>query len=181
MISGADKTGIDSTSNNDNRITQVGKIIRRFKIDELSQLYNVLIGNMSLVGPRPNVMHEAKNYTNLESKVLTVRPGITDFASIVFSDEGKILENSNDPNKDYDALIRPGKGWLGVFYVENRNLLIDIIIIFTTVIAIFSRSTALKLVTSTLRLLKAPKQLIDLSKRDTRLAPGIPYGAELEN
>ena len=116
MVLGADKSGVDSTGNNDIRITFVGKIIRKFKIDELSQLFNVVIGNMSLVGPRPNVIHEAKKYTKYESLVLSVRPGITDFASIVFSDEGKILESSNDPNADYDKLIRPGKGWLGVLY-----------------------------------------------------------------
>ena len=181
MVLGADKIGVDSTGNNDIRITFVGKIIRKFKIDELSQLFNVVIGNMSLVGPRPNVIHEAKKYTKYESLVLSVRPGITDFASIVFSDEGKILESSNDPNADYDKLIRPGKGWLGVFYIENRNLLIDIIIILITVISIFSRSISLKLVTKTLKYLNAPEELITLSKRDFKLVPGIPFGSDQEN
>ena len=89
----ADKTGVNSTSINDDRITKLGHIIRKFKIDELTQLWNVLIGDMSLVGPRPNVLVDVDLYTNTENKLLEVKPGITDFSSIVFSDEGKILEN----------------------------------------------------------------------------------------
>ena len=115
MIINADSTGVDSTSSNDNRITSVGKFIRKFKIDEISQLINVLLGDMSLVGPRPNVLREILMYTDLEKELLTVKPGITDFASIVFSDEGEILSDSDDPDIDYNQLIRPGKGYLGNF------------------------------------------------------------------
>ena len=90
MIVDADKSGVDSTSVNDKRITKIGKIIRKYKFDEFTQLINVLIGNMSLVGPRPNVERETSLYTEIEKKILEVKPGITDIASIVFSDEGEI-------------------------------------------------------------------------------------------
>jgi lipopolysaccharide/colanic/teichoic acid biosynthesis glycosyltransferase len=101
MIMNADKTGVDSTSSNDKRITGVGKFIRKYKLDELSQLWNVLIGDMSLVGPRPNVKRETDLYTIEEKKLLIVRPGITDFSSIVFSDEGEILKDQIDPDIAY--------------------------------------------------------------------------------
>ena len=130
MIINADSSGVDSTSNNDTRITIVGKFIRKFKLDELSQIYNVLIGDMSFVGPRPNVKNETDLYTNEEKVLITVKPGITDFSSIVFSDEGEILSNSVDPNIDYNQLIRPGKSMLGIFYVNNNNLILDIKLIF---------------------------------------------------
>ena len=139
MIINADSTGVDSTSSNDNRITSVGKFIRKFKIDEISQLINVLLGDMSLVGPRPNVLREILMYTDLEKELLTVKPGITDFASIVFSDEGEILSDSDDPDIDYNQLIRPGKGYLGIFYIRNQSIKLDLMLIFLTAIAILSR------------------------------------------
>ena len=101
----ADKNGVNSTSINDNRITKLGHIIRKYKIDELTQLWNVLSGDMSLVGPRPNVLKDVNLYTNEEIELLTVEPGITDFSSIVFSDEGKILENKENPDLSYNQLI----------------------------------------------------------------------------
>ena len=87
MVINADKSGIDSTAANDNRITALGQFIRRYKLDELTQLWNVLKGDMSLVGPRPNVKRETDLYTPVERKLLDVKPGITDISSIVFSDE----------------------------------------------------------------------------------------------
>ena len=99
MIVGADKSGVDSTSDNDMRITPIGYKIRRYKLDELIQLWNVLKGDMSLVGPRPNVKPETDLYTNIEKGLLSVRPGITDFSSIVFSDEGDILEGKIDEQR----------------------------------------------------------------------------------
>ena len=141
MIINADSTGVDSTSSNDNRITSVGKFIRKFKIDEISQLINVLLGDMSLVGPRPNVLREILMYTDLEKELLTVKPGITDFASIVFSDEGEILSDSDDPDIDYNQLIRPGKGYLGIFYIRNQSIKLDLMLIFLTAIAILSRKS----------------------------------------
>ena len=113
--------GFQSTSSNDPRITHIGYFIRKFKLDELSQLVNVCLGQMSLVGPRPNVKSETDEYTNIEKKLLSVKPGITDFSSIVFSDEGEILKESDDPDLDYNQLIRPWKSRLGIFYIENRS------------------------------------------------------------
>ena len=113
MVVNADKSGVDSTSANDSRITLLGNFIRKYKIDELPNFFNIIMGEMSFVGPRPNVKRETDLYTNVEKQLLTVRPGITDFASIVFSDEGDILEGSKDPDLDYNQLIRPWKSRLG--------------------------------------------------------------------
>ena len=93
MIINADQSGVDSTSSNDSRITKLGKFIRKFKIDELPNFINIFKGDMSFVGPRPNVKRETDLYTNKEKLLLSVRPGITDLASIVFSDEGDILKD----------------------------------------------------------------------------------------
>ena len=101
MVINADKSGVDSTSSSDIRITFVGHLLRRYKLDELTQLWNVLKGDMSLVGPRPNVKRETDLYTLEERKLLIVRPGITDFASIVFYDEGEVLKDTKDPDIAY--------------------------------------------------------------------------------
>ena len=98
-----------STSKKDPRITPIGSFIRRIKIDELPQLFNVLWGHMSLVGPRPQVLNAVKKYYNKEKQLLSVKPGITDFASIVFADEGEILSDSVDPDLCYDNKIDIGK------------------------------------------------------------------------
>ena len=110
MVEDADKLGADSTSANDMRVTQVGRFIRKFKLDEFSQLINVLIGDMSLVGPRPEVQKFVDMYTE-EEKLFTVRPGITDWASIRFHNEGEIIEASGikDADEAYALLIRPEK------------------------------------------------------------------------
>ena len=125
MVINADKTGVDSTSANDGRITTVGQVIRRYKLDELTQLWNVLTGDMSLVGPRPNVRRETELYTPEEKTLLTVKPGVTDFSSIVFSDEGEILRDYADPDIAYHQLIRPWKSRLGIFYVERQSFVLD--------------------------------------------------------
>ena len=101
MVKNADKTGVDSTGANDMRITAIGHFIRRCKLDELTQLWNVIKGDMSLVGPRPNVKRETDLYTAQERNLLTVRPGITDFASIVFADEGDIDRKSTRLNSSH--------------------------------------------------------------------------------
>ena len=121
MVKNADRAGIDSTSANDQRITGIGRFIRRFKIDELPQLWNVAKGDMSLVGPRPNVVREVDLYTAEERHLLDARPGITDLASIVFADEGDILADKADPDIAYNQLIRPGKSRLGLFYVGQPH------------------------------------------------------------
>ncbi|MCI5134816.1 MAG: sugar transferase [Candidatus Electrothrix sp. AW2] len=178
MISGADKSGVDSTSAEDKRITAVGRMIRQYKLDEFTQLWNVFLGDMSLVGPRPNVQRDVALYTDKEKSLLNVRPGITDFASIVFSDEGDILAGSDDPDLRYNQLIRPWKSRLGIFYIDNRSLLLDIQLILLTIIAIFSRRKALHGVTALLHNLKADELLIQIAAREQTLVPYPPPGAE---
>tara|TARA_Y100000991_G_scaffold215662_1_gene207199 strand:- start:2927 stop:3658 length:732 start_codon:yes stop_codon:yes gene_type:complete len=178
MIIDADKTGVDSTSSDDNRITGIGKFIRRFKIDELSQLINVLLGDMSFVGPRPNVRAEIDQYTNLERNLLSFKPGITDFSSIVFSDEGDILEGSEDPDLLYNQIIRPWKSRLALVYVKNSNLLLDIKIIFLTILSIVNKERALKTIKNILIKLGASDKVIEISQRKIDLEPYPPPGSQ---
>jgi lipopolysaccharide/colanic/teichoic acid biosynthesis glycosyltransferase len=178
MIKNADKSGVDSTSKDDQRITPVGQFVRKYKLDELTQLWNVLKGEMSLVGPRPNVKRETDLYTQEEKKLLSVRPGITDFASIVFSDEGDILAGKAAPDIAYNQLIRPGKSRLGIFYVEHSSLGVDITLMWLTAMAIVSKPAALRGVVRLLARLGAPSDLIELARRDKPLMPAPPPGAQ---
>jgi hypothetical protein len=132
---------------------------------------------MSLVGPRPNVKRETDLYTIEEKKLLTVRPGITDFSSIVFSDEGDILKDQSDPDIAYNQLIRPGKSMLGIFYIENRTFIIDIKLIYLTVIAIMSKEKALSSLVFILKKLDATDLLINIASRKQKLYPMPPPGA----
>ena len=176
MVVNADKSGVESTSAADNRITGIGHFIRRYKLDELSQLWNVLIGEMSLVGPRPNTVAGTAVYTNDEQKLLSIRPGITDFASIVFSDEGEILRSHADPDEAYDQLIRPWKSRLGLVYVNNSSVFLDIQLISYTLIAVFSRKSALNQVVKRLRGLGVDDTLISIAQREAPLQPCQPPG-----
>ncbi|MCB0355514.1 MAG: sugar transferase [Bdellovibrionales bacterium] len=175
MVVNADKTGVASTSSNDMRITPIGKFIRKFKLDELVQLYNVLKGDMSLVGPRPNVKEKGTDlYTEREKKLLTVRPGITDLASIVFADEGSILANSTDPDKDYDQLIRPWKSRLALVYVEHSNIILDVKIIYLTLLTIISREQALRGVHNILKGIHVEASVREIVLRKAPLTPSSP-------
>jgi lipopolysaccharide/colanic/teichoic acid biosynthesis glycosyltransferase len=166
MIINASSSGVDSTAADDNRITNIGKIVRKFKIDEIPQLLNVLSGDMSFVGPRPNVERETNLYSKVEQKILSVRPGITDFSSIVFSDEGDILEGSNDPDLKYNQIIRPWKSRLALLYIDNRTLIIDIKIIIWTIMGVFSKKNVLKNITNFLTRINSDKTLIEVCKRE---------------
>ena len=177
MIVNAEKSKVDSTSTNDPRITKVGKFIRKLKLDELCQLFNVLIGEMSFVGPRPNVKRETDLYTKVEKNLLIVKPGITDFASIIFSDESEILKNVDDPDISYNQLIRPWKSRLGLFYIKKQSLVLDILIILLTILSFFSRKISLILVNKTLKKLYAPRDLCELSLRKKKLKPTPPPGS----
>ncbi len=177
MVWNADKVGIDSTSARDPRITPVGHFIRRYKLDELSQLWNVLKGDMSLVGPRPQVPRDVALYTEEEKRLLTVKPGITDIASIVFSDEGDILKDSQDPDLDYNRLIRPWKSRLGLLYVDNRSFWLDIRLILLTALAIVSKRRALKYIQHILDELGADDLVKRVARRDQPLFPYPPPGA----
>jgi lipopolysaccharide/colanic/teichoic acid biosynthesis glycosyltransferase len=173
----ADRIGVDSTSSRDPRITPIGHFIRRYKLDELTQLWNVLWGDMSLVGPRPNVERETRLYTREERELLTVRPGITDFASVVFADEGEILKDQRDPDIAYNQLIRPWKSRLGIFYVRHSNVRLDLQLIRLTALAIVSRERALRGVHNELVRLAAPADLAHIALRTVSLEPLPPPGA----
>jgi lipopolysaccharide/colanic/teichoic acid biosynthesis glycosyltransferase len=177
MIINAESSGVDSTSSSDLRITPLGKLIRRYKIDELPNFFNILLGDMSFVGPRPNVKRETDLYTEKEKKLLSVTPGITDFASIVFSDEGDILDGSEDPDLDYNQLIRPWKSRLGLFYVEKKNLILDIYLILLTFLSIFSKQRSLTFINYILKDNNASDQLINISLRVNSLKPFPPPGS----
>jgi lipopolysaccharide/colanic/teichoic acid biosynthesis glycosyltransferase len=178
MSINADKSGVDSTSVDDVRITPVGHKIRRYKLDEFTQLWNVLIGDMSLVGPRPNVVSDTDLYTDIEKGLLVVRPGITDFSSIVFSDEGDILEGKEDPDLSYNQLIRPWKSRLGLAYIKNQSFLLDLQIIFYTVVVIISKPKALIWVAKKLNNLDVDADTVRVSKREVNLFPFPPPGSD---
>jgi lipopolysaccharide/colanic/teichoic acid biosynthesis glycosyltransferase len=139
MVADAEKMGVSSTAEDDPRITRIGKFLRKYKLDELPQLINVLRGEMSLVGPRPQVPWAVELYSEEERKLLNVRPGITDYASIKFRNEGNILNNSSNPDEDYLKQIAPEKIRLGLEYVNNNNLWIDLKIILATIGALFRK------------------------------------------
>ena len=178
MVLNADLSGVDSTSSNDKRITRTGHLIRKFKLDELMQLWNVLLGHMSLVGPRPNVKRETDRYTFLEKQLLTVKPGITDTASIVFSDEGKILEGKPDPDLSYNQLIRPGKSKLALFHLEHRSFSFDLLVVALTALSIVSRTHSLRLLVSTMKRRGASKKLIEIAARLKPLTKSPPPGSK---
>ena len=137
MIIDAEKTGVSSTTDEDPRITPVGRLLRRTKLDELPQLINVFIGDMSIVGPRPEVKRFTDMYTDDEKVLLNIRPGITDYASIWNSDEGEILKDSKDPDGDYLRLLRPEKIRLQLKYYHEMSLWTDLKIIYLTALKIF--------------------------------------------
>jgi len=138
MVVDAEKLGASSTSDDDPRITKIGKTLRKYKLDELPQLINVLLGNMSIVGPRPEVKRYTDMYTLEEKAILTVRPGITDWASIWNADEGAALAGMADPEKAYEELIRPTKLKLQLKYVYEQSFLTDLKIILLTLLAIIN-------------------------------------------
>lgn len=140
MVVNADKIGPSSTTKTDSRLTPVGKFLRKYKLDELPQLINVFTGEMSIVGPRPEVKYFTDMFNDEEKKILSVKPGITDFASIWNSDEAAILEGSDDPDKTYMEKIRPQKIKLQLKYISEQNFFTDMKIIFLTIKAIFSKS-----------------------------------------
>jgi lipopolysaccharide/colanic/teichoic acid biosynthesis glycosyltransferase len=132
MVIDAEAKGPSSTSADDPRITKLGAFLRRFKLDELPQIINVFKGEMSLVGPRPQVAWAVEGYSPEEQRVLTVRPGITDWASIRFSNEGEILKGSTDPDRDYMILIHPEKMRLSLQYVDRMSFGTDLGILLRT-------------------------------------------------
>jgi lipopolysaccharide/colanic/teichoic acid biosynthesis glycosyltransferase len=178
MIINADKTGVNSTSLSDKRITPIGQKIRKYKLDELTQLWNVLVGDMSLVGPRPNVLADTNLYTAKEKKILSIKPGITDFASIVFSDEGKILKDKEDPDRAYNQIIRPWKSRLAILYVEKQNFILDFQIVILTILSLFDRNKALEFLSKIVYKISSDEKLRNVCLRKKELEvinpPGYP-------
>ncbi len=136
MVVDAEKLGGSSTADDDPRITSIGKTLRKYKLDELPQLINVLKGDMSFVGPRPEVKKYTDLFTGEEKVILSVRPGITDWASLWNPDEGSLLKGAMDPDRAYEELIRPTKLKLQMKYVKERSFFKDFKIIYLTVLAI---------------------------------------------
>lgn len=136
MVLDADKIGGSSTPEDDPRVTRIGRVLRNYKLDELPQLINVLKGDMSFVGPRPQIPWVVELYTPEEREALTVRPGITDYASLRFANEGEILKGSLNPDKDYMEKIHPEKMRLAVEYVRTRSFLVDMRLLLQTVKAV---------------------------------------------
>jgi lipopolysaccharide/colanic/teichoic acid biosynthesis glycosyltransferase len=177
MVPNAWRSGVNSTASGDRRITRVGGLLRKAKLDEFPQLWNVLMGDMSLVGPRPQVRTDADLYTAEERKMLLILPGITDPASIVFADEAEILSGSVDPDLLYNQIIRPWKSRLALLYAERRTLRVDLTILFLTLAAAVSRNWALQGVQSILKSWEADPLLISMASRTTALQPWPPPGA----
>jgi lipopolysaccharide/colanic/teichoic acid biosynthesis glycosyltransferase len=139
MAVGSDKKGLITIGGNDTRITKTGLFIRKFKIDELPQLFNVLIGNMSLVGPRPEVRKYVDFYTSEQQEVLNIKPGITDYASIEYANENEILGAASEPDKVYIQEIMPAKIKLNMIYIYNKSIKEYFKIIFLTFYKIVSK------------------------------------------
>lgn len=133
MSKGSDKKGLLTVGGRDSRITRSGYFIRKYKLDELPQLLNVLFGDMSLVGPRPEVRKYVDMYNAEQMKVLSVKPGITDYASIEYSNENELLAKSSEPEKTYIEEIMPAKLLLNQKYITEQGLLTDIKIILRTI------------------------------------------------
>ena len=134
MVTDAEKLGKQITVGKDNRITKVGAFLRKYKIDELPQLFNVLKGDMSLVGPRPEVPRYVKLYNEEQRRVLNVRPGITDMASLRYKDENEILGKVDNPEEYYINAIMKDKLALNLEYIEKSNVFFDIYLIIKTII-----------------------------------------------
>jgi len=134
----ADKNGLLTIGGRDPRVTSIGYYLRKFKLDELPQLINVFIGDMSFVGPRPEVRQFVNLYSEIQKKVLNVKPGITDLASIEFRNENEILSKEEDPKQYYIDYIMPKKLEINLKYINQRNLLKDFVVIIKTIKVIFN-------------------------------------------
>lgn len=137
MYSGSDKKGLLTVGMRDSRITPVGYVLRKYKLDELPQLINIIKGDMSVVGPRPEVKKYVDLYNDEQRKVLQVRPGLTDLASLQYIDENKVLAQYEDPEKAYIEIVMPHKLSLNLEYIRKQSLLFDLQIILKTIVKLF--------------------------------------------
>ncbi len=139
MRMGSDKKGLITIGGRDPRVTKSGYYIRKYKLDELPQLINVFLGEMSLVGPRPEVRHYVNLYNDEQLIVLSIRPGITDMASIRYKNENELLESVDNPEQYYREVIMQDKLRINMEYIENASLWFDIKLILSTLIEIVKR------------------------------------------
>lgn len=133
MVTGAERNGLLTIGENDQRITRTGKWLRKYKLDELPQLINILKGDMSFVGPRPEVRKYVALYTPEQSAVLSVRPGLTDYASLAYINENEVLSAYPDPEKAYIEQVMPEKLQLNLKYIKEKGMITDLKIIFKTI------------------------------------------------
>lgn len=179
MVRHADRTGVDSTAADDPRLLRVGRWLRRLKLDEFPQFWNVLLGDMSLVGPRPNVEREVRLYTTEERGLLSVRPGVTDLASIVFADYEQILRGRADPDLSYNQLIRPWKSRLGLLYARAPwSLFRDLRLIWMTLLTVVDRPRALSDASTMVRGMGGDHALTEMAGRRRVLQPVPPPGID---
>lgn len=136
MYKDAEKKGLLTVGARDARVSSIGYYLRKYKLDELPQLFNVLFGTMSLVGPRPEVRHYVNLYSDAQKQVLSVKPGITDYASIEFINENQLLANSFNPEETYIRDIMPKKLLLNIEYIKKQGLVTDLKIIYNTIVKI---------------------------------------------
>jgi lipopolysaccharide/colanic/teichoic acid biosynthesis glycosyltransferase len=139
MKTDSDKKGLLTVGNTDSRITHSGLWLRKYKLDELPQLFNVLLGDMSLVGPRPEVRKYVDMYSPEQLQVLSVKPGITDNASIEYADENELLSKHSDPENFYISEVMPAKLRINLEYISNQSVAEDLRIILKTFLRIFKK------------------------------------------
>ncbi len=139
MQTGADKKGLLTIGERDSRVTRIGYYLRNYKLDELPQLINVLVGEMSIVGPRPEVRKYVELYSPDQRKVFSVKPGITDYASIEYSNENELLAQSENPERTYIEDVLPAKLGLNLKYINEQGFFTDLKIIFRTIGKIVSK------------------------------------------
>lgn len=162
----------------DPRVTRLGHFIRASKFDELPQFWHVLRGEMSLVGPRANVASIVESFTEEEMQIISVKPGITDLASIVFMNLGKVLEGSTDPKLDYNRLVRPWKSRLALLYVRHQSFGLAVRSMALTVLAFFNHSRALEGVARITSRYKTDPRLARIVRREEELVPYPPPGSD---
>jgi len=136
MFVDADKSGLLTVGNADSRVTKSGRVLRKYKLDELPQLFNVLGGSMSIVGPRPEVRKYVNLYNDEQLRVLDVKPGITDYASLQYINESEVLSKADDPEEKYIKEILPEKLTLNIKYINEMSLKTDVLIIIRTLLRI---------------------------------------------
>lgn len=139
LVRDAERLGGSSTPIDDPRLTKIGRLLKAYQLDELPQLINVLCGEMSFVGPRPQVPWAVERYTAEERRLLSMRPGMTDWASLWNFHEGETLKGSKNPDRDYMEKIHPQKMKLSLAYIKKHSLWIDVKIIFKTIAALFTK------------------------------------------